>query len=49
MQVINDEGTADLVAQLSVPIVCQFFLTPTHLLALDIYNRPGASVTNRVW
>ena len=46
-KVIREQATADVAAQLSVPMVCQAALTPFHLLALDIYNRPGKSLANR--
>jgi hypothetical protein len=32
-------------AQLVSPAAVQFLSTPYHLLALDLYNRPGATVT----
>lgn len=32
------------IAQLTTPLVLQLFLTPIHLFALDLYNRPGMSL-----
>jgi hypothetical protein len=34
--------TADISAQLITPCAVQFFSTPLHLTALDLYNRPQA-------
>ena len=44
---LNDKGTADIVAQLAVPMSAQLVLTPMHLLALDFYNRPGVTMPER--
>lgn len=41
------ETTASTVAQLLCPAVAQFFSTPVHLYALDLYNRPGANLAMR--
>jgi hypothetical protein len=38
---------ADIFAQLTVPMAFQVGLTPIHLLALDIYNRPDMNMANR--
>jgi hypothetical protein len=46
-KIFKKKSTCDIVAQLSVPMACQFFLTPMHLLALDMYNRPGETFQNR--
>lgn len=32
------------IAQLATPPVLQLFLTPIHLIALDLYNRPGMAL-----
>jgi hypothetical protein len=47
-RVFATQATADVVAQLCVPVACQVALTPFHLLALDIYNRPGQAAASRV-
>lgn len=36
------------IAQISSPLVLQLILTPIHLTALDIYNRPGENFASRV-
>lgn len=41
------EKTANVVAQLFSPAVVQFASTPVHLYALDLYNRPGATLPMR--
>jgi len=45
--VFANKATADIVAQLCVPVACQAALTPVHLLALDIYNRPRETAASR--
>ncbi|KAG0180855.1 hypothetical protein DFQ28_000327 [Apophysomyces sp. BC1034] len=42
-----DEQHAKVVAQLTCPAAVQFFSTPLHLFALDLYNRPTASIGQR--
>ena len=44
---IKSAAVADIVAQLTVPMAFQSVLTPMHLTALDIYNRPGKSMADR--
>mmetsp|Transcript_9504 Transcript_9504/g.10021 ORF Transcript_9504/g.10021 Transcript_9504/m.10021 type:complete len:268 (+) Transcript_9504:32-835(+) len=46
-QIIKDSNTANTVTQLGVPMLAQMFLTPIHVLALDIYNRAGESSRSR--
>ncbi|KAF7724311.1 hypothetical protein EC973_001157 [Apophysomyces ossiformis] len=41
------EDHAKVAAQLSCPAAVQFFSTPLHLLGLDLYNRPAATVGQR--
>lgn len=36
------------IAQLICPLMVQFIATPIHLLSLDIYNRPGKVLADRV-
>lgn len=36
------------VAQFLCPVLAQFFVVGPHLLALDIYNRPGRAIADRV-
>jgi hypothetical protein len=40
-------NTADFIASFSLPVVCQFISTPIHILAIDIYNKPTSSITER--
>lgn len=47
-KIFESRAAADTLAQLSVPMVAQLVLTPIHLYALDIYNRPGESVPSRL-
>lgn len=42
-----DAKRAPEVAQLATPIAMQAILTPIHLLALDLYNAPGATAGER--
>jgi len=46
--IISNKPTADIIAQLAVPISAQLVLTPMHLLALDMYNRPRKNMADRV-
>lgn len=41
------EKTSNTVAQLFCPAAIQVFSTPIHLCALDLYNRPGATLGMR--
>jgi len=43
-----DPGTAKTITQLTLPSAVQFFSTPLHLLALDLYNRGDATSGQRV-
>jgi hypothetical protein len=45
--IISSKGVADNLSQVCMPMVAQLFLTPIHLLALDIYNRAGESSSSR--
>lgn len=45
---ISDPKTANVAAQLVCPGAVQFISTPLHLLGLDMYNRSGASISQRV-
>jgi len=47
-EVFKERQTCEDFAQMTVPIICQTFLTPIHLFALDIYNRPGMALGERV-
>jgi len=47
-KVFESKATADIFSQLTVPMFAQVLLTPVHLFALDIYNRPGKSLPNRL-
>ena len=38
----------DVVAQLGCPAAAQIFGTPIHMLGLDFYNRPSASLSARI-
>lgn len=40
-------GAADTLCQLIVPPICELINTPIHLLALDMYNRPGCGKRER--
>jgi hypothetical protein len=42
------ERTSTTLAQLSCPFLVQLFVTPLHLLALDIYNRQNQPLGNRL-
>ena len=42
------KSTADITAQLTSPLVIQFFSCPLHLFGLDLYNRPVASSEQRL-
>lgn len=46
-QVFKTKVLCEDFAQMTVPIVCQAFLTPIHLLSLDIYNRPVQTLAER--
>ncbi|CAM9571376.1 unnamed protein product [Discosporangium mesarthrocarpum] len=41
------QGWADGISQLLSPSLVQVFSTPIHILGLDLYNHPGASVSSR--
>lgn len=41
---VTTEKTANATAQLLCPAAIQFVSTPIHLLALDLYNRPNATI-----
>jgi hypothetical protein len=41
---VETKTTADKVAQIVTPMLAQIFLTPIHLLALDLYNSVGTVV-----
>lgn len=41
-------GWADTLSQLVSPGLVQLFSTPVHILGLDMYNHPGASMSQRV-
>lgn len=43
----SSEKTASVIAQLLCPAAVQFASTPIHLYALDLYNRPGATLGMR--
>ncbi|CBZ55536.1 conserved hypothetical protein [Neospora caninum Liverpool] len=43
----TEKAFADSTAQLLCPVAVQFLSTPLHLLALDVYNRPGHSSAQR--
>lgn len=45
--IISSDKGANLTAQLLCPAAVQFFSTPVHLLALDLYNRPGVLFSSR--
>jgi len=36
------------IAQLSSPVLVQLVATPIHLLGLDLYNRPGIPLNERL-
>lgn len=42
------EAAALTIAQLSSPVLVQIVATPLHLLGLDLYNRPGIPMTERL-
>lgn len=42
------ETTSLRIAQLTSPVVVQFVATPIHLLGLDLYNRTGISMAERL-
>ena len=51
-QYLQDEGnmektTADVTAQLTAPLAVQLLSSPLHLLGLDLYNRPVATLAER--
>ncbi|ORY51072.1 hypothetical protein BCR33DRAFT_712992, partial [Rhizoclosmatium globosum] len=39
---------ADFACQMTLPCMVQFISTPIHLVSLDLYNREGATVKERV-
>ncbi|KAJ3067795.1 hypothetical protein HDU98_009015 [Podochytrium sp. JEL0797] len=39
--------TADFVSQMTLPCLVQFVSAPIHLVSLDLYNHPNASVAER--
>ena len=41
-------NTADFFASLTLPIVAQTISTPLHILAIDMYQRPGINFKNRI-
>lgn len=45
--VISSKKVADTVAQIGVPITAQMFLTPIHLLALDLYMEKESTASAR--
>lgn len=40
-------ANGERIAQLTSPLLIQFIATPIHLLALDLYNRPGITAAER--
>jgi hypothetical protein len=44
---VRSRGAADMLAQLLCPAVVQLASTPYHLIALDLYNRPNVTMTER--
>jgi hypothetical protein len=44
---LSNKAVSDTAAQLVVPMAAQTLLTPMHLLALDLYNRPDRSLGDR--
>lgn len=42
------ETAALTIAQLSSPVLVQTVATPLHLLGLDLYNRPGIEMGERL-
>lgn len=44
---LTNKTAADTIAQLVVPMSAQTLLTPMHLAALDLYNRPQCSLGER--
>jgi hypothetical protein len=47
-EVISTRPRAEVASQLLAPAMVQFLSTPYHLLALDLYNRPGARWQDRL-
>lgn len=47
-QILSSSKDATVAAQLACPAFVQFCSTPFHLLGLDLYNRPGATVGQRL-
>ncbi|KAI8047409.1 uncharacterized protein B0P05DRAFT_560746 [Gilbertella persicaria] len=43
------QKSSQVAAQLACPAIVQLASTPVHLYALDIYNRPGATIANRTF
>jgi len=39
---------AELIASFGVPMIAQLFSTPAHILALDIFDNPAATVSQRL-
>jgi hypothetical protein len=46
-QIISTPEYADRFSQIVVPMSAQLFLTPLHVLSLDIYNRVGQTFQSR--
>ncbi len=44
----TSERTSRNVAQLITPLLVQVFVTPLHLLGLDLYNREGLKLRERL-
>ena len=42
-----DQSNSKITAQLLCPALVQFISTPLHLLGLDLYNRPDATLAQR--
>jgi len=41
-------NTADFIASLTLPVITQSISTPLHILAIDIYQRPGLHFNARI-
>lgn len=39
---------ADFLMSFTVPLIAQFFSTPIHILALDLYQKPNNKITTRI-
>jgi hypothetical protein len=42
------ERVSKTIAQLACPLLIQLVVTPLHLVGLDIYNREGQNIGNRI-